>query len=649
MQAGASPESLAKGAVRFSRSFTFREILDRWHLLLFNPDVSPQASSGMMELELSGPSSLSKISRPDNAKGSGVTAKRKRVSIRRQYNAMRKRLRSELFNSNDIGFLEPNMHDSGCVGDFHEHATLNSGPGVTNCMLHDSDHLGLQDSDFEILNQVFPQEGEDVGTTTVVDNPGNVYQTQCQNLIDGNRSVANTREDNLFGFPENVSPLLGDDGRRLFESNVGHKTDSHILTDVSMDFGKITNSNIQVPLQELPNNKHFEADNGHMERSLPFPSTNEPPQTGSGFAGRHIGSPDSDGSVSLQSMGFSSSMPGLPLWKTMEDISAPAMPVHMHNGEISPGVEGTLALPGNNEQRGKSPSGFDIVQSGPLLRDSDNGNCFSSGAISEGEFVDLSETLLNFPTEDEIMFMNVDGKDKMDKSSDDNIHSLIVSSGGDVKEGGSGNIELNELNNVEPCTSLAPTACRGFSSPCAMESENISSPVTDVRQQCILPSVMNIASTSVVDPDYSQLNEENICCVLNTEDREIPCNDDIFLLIHPTSSFAPARKVYTTDPIDPASSADERDNERGVNLANAKDPAGSHAAKGTYKLTESFHNLPSAQVPDIKSLNLKPGEVGKTIRDITQHRSAVATNVPTAYTTDRVPEQDVIKAEPRVL
>ncbi|KAL8123240.1 uncharacterized protein LOC141717409 isoform X2 [Apium graveolens] len=599
----------------------------------------------MMELELSGPNSSSKISRPDNAKSSGVTAKRKMVSIRKQYNAMRKRLRSELFNSSDIGFLEPNMPDSNRrAGDFHEHVTLDNGPVDTNHMLRDSiSDFELQESDFEILNQVFPQEADDIGTTTVVDAPGNVYQTQCQNLIEDNHSIANMREDSLYGFPQNIPPVIGDDGRRSIESNVGHKTVSPLLANDSMDFEKITESNTQVPLPELHNNKHFDADNSNMKRSPAFHSTNETPQTGSGFAARHISSPDSDGSVSLHTMGFSSSMPRLPLWKTMEDISVPAMPVHMHSGEISRSVEGALTLPGTNEQMEKSPSAFDIAQSGPLLRQSDNDNCFGSEAVSEVEFVDLSDSLLNFPTEDEMMFMNIDGKDKIDKSGYGNVNSLIVSSAGDAQKGGLCNTDANESNNAKPCTTLVSTA----------ESEKITSSLHVDSQKSILPSEMNSASASILPPDYSELNEENICCVLNTEDTEIPCNDDIFLLIHPSTSFAPARKSYAADPADPASSADEKDNERGLKLTKAKDPTVSHAsspAKGTHKLTGSFNSLPAggckitSHVPDAKSLVLKPGEVSKTIRDLMQNRSAV----PAAFTADKFQEQDVVKVESRV-
>ncbi|KAK1357984.1 hypothetical protein POM88_051240 [Heracleum sosnowskyi] len=205
------------------------------------------------------------------------------------------------------------------------------------------------------------------------------------------------------------------------------------------------------------------------------------------------------------------------------------------------GVEGALALPGTKEQEWKSQSGFDIVQSGLLLRESDNGNCFSSRAVSEVEFVDLSDSLLNFPTEDELM-----GKTKW--------------------------ISLGRL---------------------AMKS----------------PAMMTFSC----------------------------------LFIH--QHLFPARKSYTTDPTDPASSADERDNERGLKLAKAIDSTVSHAlsrAMRTHKLTGSFQSLSTdgckvtSQIPDAKSLILKPGEVSKTIRDLTQ------------YTADRVQKQDLVNVKSRV-
>ncbi|EOA23562.1 hypothetical protein CARUB_v10016756mg [Capsella rubella] len=51
IEAGASLESLAKGAVQFSRRFSIRELQDRWHALLYDPVVSADAAFRMTELE----------------------------------------------------------------------------------------------------------------------------------------------------------------------------------------------------------------------------------------------------------------------------------------------------------------------------------------------------------------------------------------------------------------------------------------------------------------------------------------------------------------------------------------------------------------------------------------------------------------------
>ncbi|KAJ0255868.1 Forkhead-associated [Hirschfeldia incana] len=46
---GASLESLAKGAVKFSRRFTLSELRDRWHSLLYNPHVTSLSSSAAFD------------------------------------------------------------------------------------------------------------------------------------------------------------------------------------------------------------------------------------------------------------------------------------------------------------------------------------------------------------------------------------------------------------------------------------------------------------------------------------------------------------------------------------------------------------------------------------------------------------------------
>ncbi|KAH0968934.1 hypothetical protein GBA52_029205, partial [Prunus armeniaca] len=90
MEAGASLEALAKGAVRFSRKFSVRELRERWSSLLYDADISAEASSRMLEVEGCNSSAAFKSSRV----GSSRDSKRKGESIRKHYYAMQKRLRT---------------------------------------------------------------------------------------------------------------------------------------------------------------------------------------------------------------------------------------------------------------------------------------------------------------------------------------------------------------------------------------------------------------------------------------------------------------------------------------------------------------------------------------------------------------------------
>lgn len=95
VEAGAALEALAKGAVRFSHHFTVRELRERWHALLYNPEISTKAAASMVEVELSlmGFSKLAqftKLNGKDN-----ITQKQKLQNVRNQYYQMRKRIDAE--------------------------------------------------------------------------------------------------------------------------------------------------------------------------------------------------------------------------------------------------------------------------------------------------------------------------------------------------------------------------------------------------------------------------------------------------------------------------------------------------------------------------------------------------------------------------
>ncbi|KAJ0550197.1 putative transcription factor interactor and regulator FHA-SMAD family [Helianthus annuus] len=135
---GASLQSLAKGAVKFSRNFTLRELRDRWRSLLFDPNVSNQAAAHMVEFEL------------DNLRGEKVPEKRKHGSVRRHYNAMRKRIKNDFLSSQNLRFFDNHQEHK-----FEGHGTTNDGDTMLDDCLVNS--LGFEEKDFEILRQAFPE------------------------------------------------------------------------------------------------------------------------------------------------------------------------------------------------------------------------------------------------------------------------------------------------------------------------------------------------------------------------------------------------------------------------------------------------------------------------------------------------------------
>ncbi|KAL5063713.1 hypothetical protein RYX36_025450 [Vicia faba] len=104
IETGASLESLAKGVVSFSRRYSLRDLTERWHSVLYDSHVSDEASAAMKNLELA-------KSNGNGTKEVLAAPKRKTQTIRKVYNAMRKRLRTEVFfNSFDMA-----LHDDMCI------------------------------------------------------------------------------------------------------------------------------------------------------------------------------------------------------------------------------------------------------------------------------------------------------------------------------------------------------------------------------------------------------------------------------------------------------------------------------------------------------------------------------------------------------
>ncbi|KAJ9540943.1 hypothetical protein OSB04_027449 [Centaurea solstitialis] len=571
IEAGASLEALAKGAVKFSRRFTFRELRDRWYSLLYDPDVSSQASARMAELELSSSNPSSKLSRLENLKGSDkVPGKRKFGSIRRQYYAMRKKIKSEFFSSPNLGFFEDrNNHNySQQEHKFQDHVTTNHEAQGGDAMLGDclAHNLGFEETDFEILRQAFPESIGSIATTTaiVADNSANAFHMErCHKSVENDFINGSMGEDGLYKFTEDVSPS-GNELMGSFDPNIEMKNATHMPKGDSDKFAVCMGMKESGPSETPSNEKAFKTDKPEEKLALTHDSVNESNQVlCPGFGGKqHFNSPVSDGSASFHTLGFSSPSTRLPLWKTLEDVSAPDMPVDENNAESHQVAEGTLALTEDCDhgRESKSSPGYDTAHPESLLGGRPNG-FINSSAVQEGEYTDLPDSLLNFSNDDDLLFMDVDVKDTMQ----DIPNSQLLGSPKDVQD--------VDLCNVDATTSLVASPSLAIPSvQCLEESKDFS---FHSDQQDVCHREVDAPSTSVSQLDSLQLTEGKIICTLNREDPEIPCNDDIFLLIHPSTPFAPVGLQVATDSIDPlSSSSHEKDGEPGISsLRKGKDPA----------------------------------------------------------------------------
>ncbi|KAJ9703628.1 hypothetical protein PVL29_005092 [Vitis rotundifolia] len=486
LQAGASLEALAKGAVQFSRRFTVQELKNRWHSLLYDPDVSAEASARMVQFEPSASNYSFKSNRSGNCKENvEVLGKRKVESIRRKYHAMRKRIHNV-----------PNA--DGCMcngGGCEEHIVLDNEPPAGSYVLGDRvlSHFGLQDN--------VPQD---------------IPHIIGDNLVDFR---------NCSGFEDRGLP-----DRNLFNNNDFERKPLSTLDSLNTNLGNV----------------------------------------GSEFGGgQHCESPVSDGSASLHQMGFPSPLPRVPLWQTIEDISAPVMSINVNLGDRTVSAEETLTLAAADDGNKPCSSGY-AVHSQPTLKDACVG-LNNSTAIADGEFADLPDSLLNFTDENELLFMEADGKDPMDKSCSDNLDSVLLSSPNEV--------HVDDMANIsDPETLISGTSIVIPGSACPAELVVCADPLqsSHSNQEGVHSEATMQSSTLISNPHSSELQEGVMYCTLNTEDTEIPYNDDNFL---PTT-FASTTQPIFEEACEPAFSSDiQKDSEQAPSLMNKdKNPAPSFKA-----------------------------------------------------------------------
>ncbi|KAH1109476.1 hypothetical protein GYH30_008738 [Glycine max] len=240
VEAGASLESLAKGAVQFSRKYSLKEIQDRWYSLLYDPVISAEAAAGMTNFELSASPLPSKFYRFGHLKERKVvSATRKSESVRNLYYARCKRIRNSMLTSMDLSFLVDSENGN--------YAVHGSDPLSGNCMPEGgtSNHF----SSLDPAQYAFPENlmDDNVASDRVA---AGVFCHGVDNAVEEN-------------FPVELKSVLKEEPQ-IFEDNVpldGVVEDLDVPNELAID-GWIGDDGLErMPLSTLD---HINNDPGNM-------------------------------------------------------------------------------------------------------------------------------------------------------------------------------------------------------------------------------------------------------------------------------------------------------------------------------------------------------------------------------------------------
>lgn len=412
MEAGASLEALAKGAVRFSRKFSVRDLRERWHSLLYDADVSAEASVRMLEFEACNSNVPSKFNRFSQSRGS----KRKAESIRKQYHALRKRLCADrnlcTLNDFDINFL-----GGQAIG--------NQGTLDPNCMV--GGHV----------EPVFDGDGADV-----------FHARDCI---------------------------------QLEHHGVNHGIDGVVREGCSNEF---SDQVLLVEAKGLGQNAYCQDNNDREDLST-----------------RGVNAIDFGNSLDAEDIGAH-------LW----DVSAPEMP-----------AEETIVAIDDVDGENMDSSQYEVGHTETMLMDGEVCDELNRRvAISGGDYGDMADSLFS-----------------------DEVNSILLSSPKDVHED-----DVPEFCQPQKLVSdIAVASCKAVSdnvhtAEMAVSAEPSHTGHDDQRDisysdakilssPTLLPlnpvemtvaPVVPVASEVAVDPE---VHKEDMICTVNTEDSDIPCNDDI--------------------------------------------------------------------------------------------------------------------------
>lgn len=524
---GASLESLAKGAVCFSRRFTIQELQDRWRSMLYDFDTSSEASAHIIgiEIELSASNTTKTIRNCSSIGKDNLLGKRKGGNIRRLYYAMRKRVFNGPCCSTDLSFfVPPGSHGSigTCDGyedplkPLNEHHCNDFATGVPT-----SDHYGHFETGYDSGLHVFPDGLTVTSADANCDISHHTYQTGLVGSVE-DELLNGVGKDGLYGYTENILPVSDDNTRAFnveqsFDHTFTEGDNPQITEDTYLSFRSCSNvQEIELP-HEFSRSDLYENDNIEAKPIAVFDSSNgNHGSLSSDFIGKNnLASQTPECNSSLQQLGYSSVPTDLPIWR-IDDIPAPTIPMDVPFEKQGQGVF-------SMDDLGKmDPAGCDGNTYGAKL---DDGICspglLDQSLISEDGFMDFPDSYMDFEEDGNLLFMDVDRNGITDRSCLNGLSSILLNSPSDEHQDDVPN-SSNHISTeiLDPCFGLPDGLCS--SDPYDLCDQMQSGSADDPN---ICAPEINLPSTLSGICATTPLEEFKIC-TLNTEDLDIPCNDD---------------------------------------------------------------------------------------------------------------------------
>ncbi|CAN6203281.1 unnamed protein product [Urochloa humidicola] len=279
VEAGASLESLAKGAVCFSHKFTLQELQDRWYSLLYDSVTSAQASARMakyeMELSVSDPAKAMKLF---NSKAKFFSlCKRKIGSVKNQYYARRKRVCPEPCLSANFGYV------------------------ITACSCNPTDGSGCACGGRHLVHTVDP-------SVAVVSDYGFMGGSYSERKHNGNGQFSFPTEHSDGSMVMDESPHGYSDADQTSGSNIISTDNRSDLSDQFDNGAKGSKALLGID-QDQDGEKHDQ------------------------FSGHSIGGLLEPGSIKAISQKWSSQEPSIPTWNIVLGVNSPDMLTDMGVGE----------------------------------------------------------------------------------------------------------------------------------------------------------------------------------------------------------------------------------------------------------------------------------------------------------------------------